>query len=219
MTTTTTDSWTDAGRVYREIKACVISYDFEQGKPIRVCQLAGQLGVSTTPVREALDMLAVKGLVTKTPKKVFIAMSQSDDRIVGLYGLNQVLLTTALLERALTATLPAGTAAAVTTLRNELNQGEPHSPEAIATHTGELFSCIAALARRTNAVESLDRVNDSLFYIRTLECQHLTDVPLELMLICELFLAEQFDELVKEISNYHEKRLVLLPRVMDLFSQ
>jgi hypothetical protein len=42
----------------------------------------------------------------------------------------------------------------------------------------------------------------------------LDDVPAELVNICELFLAERFEEVGKATSEYHARRLALLPKLI-----
>jgi hypothetical protein len=60
-------------------------------------------------------------------------------------------------------------------------------------------------------VESIERINNSLHYMRSLESEKLDDVPGELIGLCELFLAGRREALTKAISQYHARRLALLP--------
>lgn len=204
----------DGGGIYEQIKARVIACDFERGKPIRLAPLAEQLGVSLTPVREALNMLAAKGLVVKQQGKGFIAPSPSEAQLTGLYRLNEILLTVALTEHdpaAITPTVEA-TAAAIC---NRLGDGQRRGPETIAKYTGELFSSIATLARTNTVVDYVDHVNDRLFHLRTLEHRHM-DVVFELTCLGDLVLAGRFDALREAIANYHDVRVLRLPQLMDL---
>lgn len=202
------------GRVYREIKAKLISSAFEPGQRIPLGPLAKGLGVSTTPVRDALTLLAARGLAIREPGKGFIAIRLSADRFAGLYHLNEITLTTALVTRDPAANPPAA-AAVVTSIRDQLEREENRSPEAIAACTGELFSCIAAHPN-AHIAQTLGRINDRLFYVRTLEYRKSSDIAVELIGICELFLAERFGELKEAITKYHARRLAQLPEVMEL---
>lgn len=203
----------DGGRVYEQIKARVIACDFECGKPIRLAPLAEQLGVSLTPVREALNMLAAKGLVVKQQGKGFIAPRPSEAQITGLYRLNEILLTAALTEHDPAADSSMVEAAA-TAICRQLGAGQRHSPDTIAKYTGGLFSSIATLARTNTVVDYVDHVNDRLFHIRTLEYHHM-DVVFELTCLGDLLLAARFDELREAITNYHDVRVSRLPQLMD----
>lgn len=53
-----------AGRVYQALRANIRNGKFPPGQPLQEVQLAAQLGVSRTPVREALTRLASEGLVS-----------------------------------------------------------------------------------------------------------------------------------------------------------
>jgi DNA-binding GntR family transcriptional regulator len=55
-------------RVYRAIKARILSQEIEVGSRLRDAELAEQLGVSRTPVREASMRLAQEGLVDIVPR-------------------------------------------------------------------------------------------------------------------------------------------------------
>jgi DNA-binding GntR family transcriptional regulator len=49
--------------VYEEIKAAIVDLRLAPGHPLREAALAAQLGVSKTPIREALTRLEQEGLV------------------------------------------------------------------------------------------------------------------------------------------------------------
>jgi len=59
---------TNRRTVYDELRRRVIGLDFGPGAPLSENELAAELGVSRTPVREALIMLAQDGLVQVFPK-------------------------------------------------------------------------------------------------------------------------------------------------------
>jgi DNA-binding GntR family transcriptional regulator len=201
-------------RIYRAIKARAVACGFGPGEPIRLGLLAAQLGVSATPIRAALNMLAAEGLVRREPRKGFFAMSMSEDRFTGLYRLNHHLLDAALTVHSRNAKALAAAASTIAGIGNELDRAEGNTPDAIVGYTGLLFSCIAQLSGNAHVVESVERINDGLHYIRTLEHEQLDDVPGELISICELFLVERLDEVAKAIAEYHARRLALLPKLL-----
>lgn len=55
-------------KVYQAIKERILNQDIEVGARLRDEELASQLGVSRTPIREALLRLAREGLVTMVPR-------------------------------------------------------------------------------------------------------------------------------------------------------
>ncbi len=55
--------------VLEEIRRAILTRKLRPGQPLVEMELAGQLGVSKTPVREALKLLSGSGLVTFSPYK------------------------------------------------------------------------------------------------------------------------------------------------------
>ncbi len=56
-------------RVYRDIRASIISGEYEPGSPLRLQDLTDAHGVSLIPIREALRRLEAERLVDATPNK------------------------------------------------------------------------------------------------------------------------------------------------------
>ncbi len=55
--------------VHRRLRDAIISGQFEPGKRLLERELVDQMGVSRTPIREALRKLELEGLVTTVPYK------------------------------------------------------------------------------------------------------------------------------------------------------
>ena len=67
-------------KTYKAIKQAIISYEVKPGEPLAEEQLATKLGVSRTPVREALKELRKEGLVKMIYRKgAFVAEVLSKD--------------------------------------------------------------------------------------------------------------------------------------------
>jgi DNA-binding GntR family transcriptional regulator len=212
--------WTSGGvsagdRVYHAIKARVIAYEFPQGERIYLDPLAADLGVSTTPVREAMNRLAAKDLVIKAPRKGFFALTLSPENLAGNYELTRLLLTHELegLDEALRRRLPQYEPIAA--ILNKLKRPQKPGIEALTRYTAETFLAIGAMRKHPHVIEPIGNANDHLYYIRTLECRHFGNVINELGNLCELVLADRCKELVAEIGAYYEKRLSLLPRLIE----
>jgi len=61
-------------KTYKAIKQAIISYEVKPGEPLAEEQIANKLGVSRTPVREALKELRKEGLVKMIHRKgAFVA--------------------------------------------------------------------------------------------------------------------------------------------------
>jgi DNA-binding GntR family transcriptional regulator len=213
-----TGSWRHAAgdRVYRAIKARVITYAFPQGKRIYLQPLADALGVSTTPVREALNRLAAEDLVIKAPRKGFVALGLSGDNLLDYYDLTRLLLAKELHGLDIDTRRKLHEFEPVAVLLYKLNRRALSDPNTLATYTGEVFAEIASLGDNEHVVQSIRHANDHLHFIRTIECQHLEDVQRELIRLCELVLAGRCEELLRAIHVYHDKRVQVLSTLLEV---
>lgn len=76
-----------AERAYSAIKELAVNYELLPGHSINENQLSKQLGVSRTPIREALNRLAVEGLLKFQPNKGYFARELDVNEIIELYEL------------------------------------------------------------------------------------------------------------------------------------
>ncbi len=205
--------------IYHAIKARAIAYDFPQGQRIYLEPIADELGVSTTPVREALNRLAAEDLVIKAPHKGYFAMSLSADNLLGHYELTKLLLVHELEEIGPGVRNKLPEFEPIATVLYKLNRRAITNPETLAVYTGEIFGHIASLGDNDHVIHSIGRANDHLHYIRTVECRHLQNVQSELVMMCELLLGGRCTELLEAIHSYHDTRTELLPELLDLASQ
>lgn len=198
-------------RVYHAIKAHAIAYAFPPGRRIYLQPIADALGVSTTPVREALNRLVAEDLVIKAPRKGFVAISLSKENLLGYYELTRLLLVKELegLDAAERQKLPG--CEPIAGVLFKLNRRAISDVNTLAGYTGEVFYHIASLGGNMQVIRSIGRANDHLYYIRTLEGRHLENVQSELVLLCELLLAGRCEVLLEKIRRYHDLRMAILP--------
>jgi DNA-binding GntR family transcriptional regulator len=78
-------------RVYEAIKGFAVDYRFKPGERINEVELAMRLGVSRTPVREALNRLARDGFMSFVPNKGFYARTITPEGVRDLYELRSAL--------------------------------------------------------------------------------------------------------------------------------
>ncbi len=70
-----------ADRVFEQLEASILSESYEPGQILTELQLAQQLGVSRTPVREAVRRLEQEGLLKYMPKgEMVVGVSEADIR-------------------------------------------------------------------------------------------------------------------------------------------
>src|SRR6478672_10391255 len=77
--------------VYEELKSAIIDLRLAPGEPLREAALADQLGVSKTPIREALTRLEQDGLVETTSFKGAAVTMYSRRDLQEIYELRELL--------------------------------------------------------------------------------------------------------------------------------
>src|SRR6516162_1946735 len=81
--------------VYEELKSAIVDLRLAPGDPRREAALAEQLGVSKTPIREALTRLEQEGLVETTSFKGAVVTGYSRQDLIEIYELRELLETAA----------------------------------------------------------------------------------------------------------------------------
>lgn len=76
---------------YDEIRRRLLAGDFSPGTRLDFQKLAAELGVSTTPVREAISQLASEGLLQLVPRLGAIVPTLSREEIIELYGVREAM--------------------------------------------------------------------------------------------------------------------------------
>ncbi|MET0350302.1 MAG: GntR family transcriptional regulator [Rhizobacter sp.] len=80
-----------AAHTRRAVLAAIADGRLEAGGRYSVAQLAGELGVSRTPVREALLVLAAQGLVHIAPRSgIYVRQASIDELVASLEALTEV---------------------------------------------------------------------------------------------------------------------------------
>ena len=77
--------------VYHTLRNAIWEGRFAQGERIREEDIAGSLGVSRTPVREALQRLQRRGLLVVRPGRGFAVAELSNKQIFDLYATREIL--------------------------------------------------------------------------------------------------------------------------------
>jgi GntR family transcriptional regulator, rspAB operon transcriptional repressor len=81
--------------VYEELKAAIVDLRLAPGSPLREATLAEQLGVSKTPIREAITRLEQEGLVETMSFKGAVVTGYSRQDLIEIYELRELLETAA----------------------------------------------------------------------------------------------------------------------------
>jgi DNA-binding GntR family transcriptional regulator len=78
-------------QAYQQVRAAIIQGEFEPGAPLFEVHIAAQLGMSRTPVREALKVLARDGFVDAVPARGYVVPRRSMDDMRELFELRESL--------------------------------------------------------------------------------------------------------------------------------
>lgn len=78
-------------RAHREMREAIMRGEFAPGDPLFEVHMAQKLGMSRTPVREALKILARDGLVQVVPARGYIVPHRSMDDVRELFELRESL--------------------------------------------------------------------------------------------------------------------------------
>jgi DNA-binding GntR family transcriptional regulator len=76
-------------RVYEQLKAMAVSFEFKPGERLNEGAIASRLGVSRTPLREALNRLNTEGFLRFAPGRGFFCRELDAQEIFDLYELRK----------------------------------------------------------------------------------------------------------------------------------
>jgi DNA-binding GntR family transcriptional regulator len=83
----TTSDAVGAAHAYAQVRAAIVENRYPPGHRLVEQRIAEQLGLSRTPVREALRMLEAEGLVVSARNRGAMVRPLSETEVVDLYGL------------------------------------------------------------------------------------------------------------------------------------
>lgn len=157
-------------KVYEALKELAVEYHFKPGERVNEVELAAKLGVSRTPVREALNRLARDGFMSFVPNRGFYARDITPEGVQELYELR------AAIERAaFKLACQRGTddeiAATVAIWQNNSDLG-PTTDWARVAEADEAFHLgIVKLSRNKQMVAALESVNSLIRFFRRIDLE------------------------------------------------
>lgn len=78
-------------KVFKEIEKAILDGSFQPGDNLTELRLSTELGVSRTPVREAIRQLELEGLVKSVPNKGAVVIGVSEKDIDDIYTIRMVI--------------------------------------------------------------------------------------------------------------------------------
>lgn len=196
--------------IYDRIKTLLLAHTLAPGQLLQIGTLAEELGVSTTPVREALTRLAAERLIVFAPKRGFFAKTASEDELRGLYTLNRTLLDAALSEWH--ESEPAEDEAKGP---SKIFASVPLSdkPEQLTRTVDDLFVRIATRSGIGELADIVRNFNDRLHHARMIEGELIDDAVEELSRLRQLYGDNDVAQLQVELQVYHERRRELVSSI------
>ncbi len=85
------DKYSVRGRVFHKIREDILEGKYQIGEEIREVTIAKELGISRTPVREAIRQLALEGLLSVTPNRGAVVTGISPQDIEDIYSIRTLL--------------------------------------------------------------------------------------------------------------------------------
>ena len=86
-----TDKYSLRGRVFNRIREDILSGKYHRGEELKETAIANSMGVSRTPVREALRQLELEGLVNIIPNKGAYVMGITMEDVKDIYQIRSLL--------------------------------------------------------------------------------------------------------------------------------
>ncbi len=152
-------------RVYREATRRAVNWRFAPGERINEVALARELGVSRTPVREALNRLARDGFVRFVPNRGFLARDLSPELVRDLYELRAA-IEVAAVRLACTRATDAAIAKLARAWTKATENASARRLDRLTAADEAFHYGITRLSGNEQLLLTLDRVNAQIRYFR-----------------------------------------------------
>lgn len=151
--------------VYQSVRNAIWEGRFARGERIREEEIAQSLGVSRTPVREALQRLQQRGLLAVRPGRGLAVVQLSNKQIFNLYAMREILEGSAARFAAQHAT--DSEIALLYQLQKQL-RNEGHDLLALVTLNRRFHQHIYEATHNQYLLEMLDALNNSMALLQNL---------------------------------------------------
>lgn len=192
--------------VYGRIKARLLAQPPVPGQLLQIGAIADELGVSGTPVREALTRLAAERLIVCTPRRGFFVKTPAEDEMRGLCVVNRSLLTAAIESW---TEAPIQRLVEKSSVSTRVGSAGVVGATSAVQQTEQLFLAIATHSRIGELIDIVRNVNDRLRHWRLVEFEIVPGSHSALSDMCRLYEAGKREELRGLLGRYHDERLRL----------
>jgi DNA-binding GntR family transcriptional regulator len=195
-------------RVYEQLKALSISFELLPGDRINEIEIAERLGVSRTPLREALNRLTADGFLTLTPGKGFYRRPLDPKEIFDLYELRQRIEAAAA-----PLTIARADDQAIADIRSFLKVSRTEMPNRTVTELVELdetfHELLMGLSGNTEMLRVLRNLNARIRFVRWIDMEggRRKATQSEHIAILDAVAARNADRAVNLLNAHIERRL------------
>jgi DNA-binding GntR family transcriptional regulator len=154
-------------RVYLALRAQLLAGSIEPGQPLQEVQLSARLGVSRTPVREAMARLASEGLLA-SDRRSFVVPALSRDDVDDIYEIRNLLEPAALRGIAASTTEPGRRVAIEAALAAAVAADRAGDADAFRDAHARFRAAWLALVTNKRLVRAVEQYSDHMQHIRTL---------------------------------------------------
>ena len=146
---------------YQRLKSAIQSRQFEPGQRMREAEIATWLGISRTPVRDALKLLESDGLLVAAPRRGLIIAELDQQQVAEIYALRSALEGLAARMAAQHAS-SAELSALVDVVERQAQAGPDDDPNALAELNRRFHQLIYGAARNRYLLDVLGSLESSL---------------------------------------------------------
>jgi DNA-binding GntR family transcriptional regulator len=204
-------------RAYEEIKRGILRNDFPPGSFLAERQLAERLGMSKTPVKAALERLALEGFITVSPQQGIVIRELTVHEIADQYEIRAALESYILRTTAgrLTAEQVEQLQANLVAQERIIRSRDVHAAVAVDTEFHRLFAVFLGNQEILKLMASLrDRTQRLITKVFQLNPGRMASAHAEHVAIAEAVIAGDGNTAAKLIEAHLEKgkQLLLSPR-------
>lgn len=160
-----------ADRAYEQLKSMAVSYRLRPGERLAEVELARQLKVSRTPIREALNRLFTEGFLTFTPNRGFQARMLDAKEIFDLYEVRRTLEAGSARHAAERATDEEIEELARFLERSRAVPDDTSVLELVSLDE-QFHEWVARLSRNTEILHILQNINERIRFCRWIDMEH-----------------------------------------------
>ena len=144
--------------IYAVLRNCIIEGSLESGSRLRAEKIAGEMGVSRTPVREALQRLESDEFVIARPRKGLVVRGLSETDLVEIFQIREALEGMA--ARLAARNARRGDIAALETLVDEMELVKDGDADRMRELTGEFHLGVARCADNARLLRMIQELQD-----------------------------------------------------------